>query len=457
MGKKTKDPHCLGLGTIVAWAMPGMSLAAEMMLFGQISLFCTSILGMPVALIGTLMVASKVLDCFTDFVVGYAVDNTNSKWGRGRPYDFCMLGSWFVVVLIFACPQELSVTGKCIWIIVLYTIASSGFNSLYGAAGGPYMVRAFNDNEKYVKLNAYGGMISMLGAVAMNLILPQLLSDNGDTAAGWLRVVVTIAIPMAVIAMIRFFMVKEKYSVDARSEHVAVKDIFQVLKTNHFIYPIAIMLMMTSIVANFGIGTYYYTYVVGDLGLASLSGLMQIVGLPSMLLVPFLSKKLNLKNVMCIGFVFCGIGSVINWIAYDNVPLLLLAALINTVGAFPTSMLSGVMILQCADYNEWKSLPRMEATMSALPGLTGNIGTALGTFIATVLLALGGFVSSTDGLYYEQPDSAIFMLRMLMSFVPLILYAIAFVAIRFYKLEDQLPQIHADIEKRRSEMGSETQ
>ena len=450
MGKRQKDPKKLGLGTIIVWALPGMSMAAEMMLFGQISLFCTSILGMPVALIGTLMVASKVLDCFTDFVIGYIVDNTNSRWGRGRPYDFCMLGSWFVVVLIFACPQNFSVAGKCAWIIVLYTIASSGFNSLYGAATGPFMVRAFNDNDKYVKLNAYSGMISMLGAVAMNLVLPQLLSDHGSTAAGWLRVVVMIAVPMATISLIRFFVIKERYHVDARSEHVAVKDIFQVLRTNRFIYPIAIMMMMTSIVANFGIGTYYYTYVVGDLGLASLTGLMQIVGLPAMLLVPFLSRRLSLRGVMCVGFVCCGISYIINWFAYDNVPLLLVAALIGTVGAFPTSMLSGVMILQCADYNEYKHLPRMEATMSALPGLTGNIGTALGTFIATVLLAIGGFVSSTDGLYYEQPDSAILTLRLLMSFVPLALYAVAFIAVRFYRLEDQLPRIRQEIEKRRA-------
>lgn len=89
--------------------------------------------------------------------------------------------------------------------------------------------------------------------------------------------------------------------------------------------------------------------------------------------------------------------------------------------------------------------------MSALPGLTGNIGTALGTFVTTVLLAIGGFVSSTDGLYYEQPDSAIFVLRLLLSFVPLALYLIAFLAIRRYRLEDQLPQIHAENEKRRQE------
>ena len=451
MGKKQKDPNRLGVGTILVWAMPGMSLAAEMMMIGQISLFCTSILGMPVALIGTLMVASKVLDCFTDFVIGYIVDNTNSKWGRGRPYDFCMLGSWFVVVLIFACPQSFSLAGKCAWIIVLYTIASSGFNSLYGAAVGPYMVRAFDNNEKYVKLNSYGGMISLLGAVAVNMILPQLLEANGDTAQGWVRIALTMAIPLTGIALIRFFVIKEKYSVDAKSEHLAVKDILAVLKTNKYIYPIAVMLMMTSIVANFGIGTYYYTYVVKNLGMASFAGLMQIVALPVMFFIPFLAKKFNLTKVMCMGFVLCGIGSIVNWFAYDNVGLLLFGALLTSIGAFPTSMLPGVMILQCADYNEWKGMPRMEATMSALPGLTGNIGTALGTFVATAFLALGGFVSSSDGLYYDQPESAILMLRVLMSFVPLALYAIAFVAIRFYTLEKQLPQIDADIAERRKE------
>ncbi len=449
MGKKQKDPHKIGFVTTVVWALPGLSLAAEMMMIGQISLFCTSILNMPVALIGSLMVASKVLDCFTDFVIGYIVDNTNSKWGRGRPYDFCMIGSWICMILIFACPQSWSLVGKCIWIIGLYTLASSGFNSLYGAAVGPYMVRAFNDNEKYVKLNSYGGMISLIGAVGVNLILPQLLDSYGSTPEGWLRIAVTMAIPLSLLAMVRFFVIKEKYSVDAKSDHVSVKDIFQVLKTNHNIYPIAIMLMATSIVANFGIGTYYYTYVVKNVGLASLTGLMQIVGLPAMLLIPFLSKKMNLNKVMCIGFALCAIGNLINWFAYDNIGMLLVGALFCSVGSFPTSMLPGVLILQCADYNEWKGLPRMEATMSALPGLTGNIGTALGTFIATALLAVGGFVSSADGLYYEQPDSAIFVLRLLMSFVPMALYAVAFLAIRKYKLEDSLPQIHAEIEERR--------
>ena len=451
MRKKEKNPGRLGFGTIFAWALPGMSLAAEMMVMGSISLFCTSILGMPVALIGTLMVASKVLDCFTDFVIGYIVDNTNSRWGRGRPYDFCLIGSWIGMILIFACPQDIPLAAKSAWVIVLYTLVSSGFNSLYSAANGPYMVRAFNNNETYVKLTSYAGMISMLGVIVVNMGFPQLIDAYGDTQPGWLKVIAMIGVPMMVISVIRFFTVKEKYNVDAKSEHISVRDIFQVLKTNKFIYPIAGMLMMTSIVANLGVGQYYYTYVVGNMALASLSGLMQLVGLPVMLVVPVLSKKFSLRQIMSAGFVIYFVGCIVNWIAYDNVPLLLLGALINTIGTFPTSMLGNVMILQCADYNEWKGMPRMEATMSALPGLTGNIGTALGTFVTTVLLAIGGFVSSTDGLYYEQPDSAIFVLRLLLSFVPLALYLIAFLAIRRYRLEDQLPQIHAENEKRRQE------
>ncbi len=454
--KKIKNPDKVPFGIIVTWALPGLALAAQLMVIGQINLFSTSVLGLEAGLIAGLMVASKVIDCFTDFVVGYLVDNTNTKWGRGRPYDFCAAFTWVFTVLIYLCPPSFSKVGKCVWIMVFYVLMSSGFYSIYSAAQGPYMVRAFNDNNKYVQLNSYSGLITMLGAVIVNIIMPQLLAQDG-TREGWLRMVLIFAVPLSIISLIRFFVIKEKYSVDAKTEHVRIKDIFDVLKLNKNIYPIAFMLLMVNIVGNMGVSTYYYQYVVGDIGLASIGGVLQIVMVPIMFIFPPLLKKVKLSQTFAAGFISCMIGCLINWFANDNIVLLVIGGIFTGIGAVPNNMFSGLLLLQCADYNEWKDKPRMEATMSALPGLMGNIGTALGGALLGVFLTIGGFVSSTEGISYEQPQSAITMLRLLISFIPMALYALSFVAIKFYKLEDMLPQMMSDLAEKRASYNTATE
>lgn len=41
------------------------------------------------ALVGTLLVVSKLLDGFTDIIAGYLVDKTNTKWGEGDGRTNC--------------------------------------------------------------------------------------------------------------------------------------------------------------------------------------------------------------------------------------------------------------------------------------------------------------------------------------------------------------------------------
>ena len=59
----------------------------------------------------------------------------------------------------------------------------------------------------------------------------------------------------------------------------------------------------------------------------------------------------------------------INWFAYTNVPLLIVGALFTSLAFMPISMLTGLLIIDCAEYNEYTGGPRMEGTMSVIPGL----------------------------------------------------------------------------------------
>jgi Na+/melibiose symporter-like transporter len=452
---RVKDPDRLRAIELISWSGNGMSIAANTMILGFLQMFCTNILGLDPLMVGSVLLGTRIVDIFTDILLGYIVDRTNTRWGRGRPYTLCIIGTWAATFFLFACPPSLATTAKVIWIAAAYFIVNSGFNSMIAAAGTPYMVRAFKD-KKYVSLLSYGGLLTMLGAVVVNIVFPQLLGGLATTSAGWKISILMFAVPFTVLGLWRFFAIKEKYNVDAKTEKPNFRDIFNVLKTNRHIYSIAVVMFLFNIVANMGAGTYYYMYVVGNVGLASIMGVLQIFMVPIMFVFPPLLKKVSIKDVFFWSLVMSALGRGVVWIANANVPILIAGEIITQIGTVPLSMFLALLIVDCADFNEWKGLHRMEATLSSIPNLTTSLGAAFGSFVLGLFLVAGQFVTSVDGAEVAQPGSVLLWIRLSMSIFPMVLYAISALLMRIYKLDKLMPQIREENAARREErLGTE--
>ena len=79
MAKKEKNPKKVGFVRVVAWNSRAISQGIGLMVLGYLSLYCTDTLKMPAALVGTLLVVSKLLDGVTDVVAGFIVDRTEDR------------------------------------------------------------------------------------------------------------------------------------------------------------------------------------------------------------------------------------------------------------------------------------------------------------------------------------------------------------------------------------------
>ena len=67
--------------------------------------------GMNPALVGLLGGLPRLLDAFTDPMMGYISDNTKSKWGRRRPYIFFgAIAAGIIFALLWQLPREGSET-----------------------------------------------------------------------------------------------------------------------------------------------------------------------------------------------------------------------------------------------------------------------------------------------------------------------------------------------------------
>lgn len=446
MRERKVNPDKIGAVKFLTWSIGGSPVAIQAVLLGFFQIYCTNALNLPAALVGTILFATKLFDGFTDLVAGYIVDRTNTRFGKGRPYEFAILGMWVMTWLLFSVPTQLSTVTKCIWIFVCYTLAQSVFLTLKNAAGNVYMVRAFNNTQKYIKLNSIGGILSIAVVVVFNIIFPMFYGKVINNAAGWSRLIGFITVPMIIVGMLRFFFVKEEYDVDIKSEEkMSFKDVVAVLKTNKYVYLVALLLGLSSMVSGLNVTSYYFLYIVGNI---EISGVLSIFGFGAMLCMlffPLILKKISTAQLVRGSLMLSIVSGIVLFLAKGNIPMLAVGGVINGIVSLPISYLSSIFIVECADYNEWKGIHRMEGTLSSVTNFAMKVGQAFGTLMVGMLLGLAGFNSELS----TQPGSALMMIRLLYSLIPTAIYLLAAFILRFYKIDKLKPQIDEANKKNR--------
>lgn len=445
--KKEKNGK-VGVLKFWTWNFRTMSAGIQAVLIGYIVFYCTDVLELNAALVATLLMASKIFDGVTDVLAGYLVDKTHTKLGKARPYEFAILGLWLATWAVFSVPISFSTVAKCVWVVVAYTMAQSVFNTLLNANNTAYMVRAFNNQQTYVKLSSIGGLVTVAGVAVFNVVFPTMMENAGTDAGKWSHMILMLAAPLAIIGILRFFFVPEKYDVDAGSASVNFKEVITLLKTNKYIYFVALISLVAQVISGFGVSVYYFTYIVKDLSLMGIMSLFTVVAMLTMIVYPALLKKISVKNLIQMGCVSYILAGIVLFIAQDNVLLLGIGNILMGIGTLPISMMAPLLIIECADYNEWCGRPRMEGTLGSINGFANKIGSAIGTFICGVLMAASGYVGSAGDITV-LPDSALMMIRLLYSLIPAAFFALVLVCLKFYTLDKKIDGMRKENEERR--------
>lgn len=452
--KPQKNPdNRLPPGRFLAWRMRDWSLAASFLIVnGYLTIYCTDTLGMPIALVGTLLMVSKLIDGVGEMFAGYLVDNTKTKLGRGRPWELCTIGLWLSAIALFSIPAGASLVVKCIWLFVTYALTQSVFQTMLAACQTPYMIRAFKNKTVMVKLQSYGGVLGTFLSMIVSVSFPMLMKRIATSPAGWTKLMCMYGIPLMLIGLIRFIFVKEDVKVegDDRTERIHFKEIVNVFKTNKYIWMVGGVTLLIQTLQGMSAFTYYFTYIVGDMDKYGGLQALTMVMLPLMFFFPMIIRKFSVSQLIG-GSAILGVGGyIINFFAGANMGLLTAGFLLTGMANLAPAYLTGIMILDCATYSAWKGSPRVEGTISAINNLGTNVGSGLGSLLIGLILGAAGYV----GKAAVQTPAALFMIRCTYSLIPAVLYVFIFILMRrFNKLEKQIPQIEAEL-KARSEVAS---
>ena len=449
MKKKKENPGYVGAVKFWAWQSRGVSAAAQFIVMsGFIAIYCTSMLGMNAAIVGILLAASKVIDAVTDLFAGYLVDRTETKMGKGRPYELAIIGLWLCTWLVFSVPEGMGMTLKYIWVMVFYIAAQSVCSTLLSANQNAYMIRAFNRNEQRVKLASFGGVVIMIGSMAVNIIFPMLQKQIATNLQGWSKVVGMFAVVFGVLGILRFIFVKEENRDEVeKTEKIHLSDVAKVLKHNKYVYMISFMWLIYSLVTGMGAGTYFYTYIVGDISVMGTMSALSIVVLPLLFFFPAIMKKVPMGKLVIIGCIAYIVNGIMMFIAGANLGIIAAAMIVAGIASLPITYLTDLLMIDCGTYNEYVNGQRMDGVIGAVKGFAGKVGSALGSAVLGILLSMGGFISTQSGQVAEQPESALLMIRVAIGIVPAVLFLIVLIMMHFYTLDKKVAEIAKEKEQ----------
>jgi len=441
-----KDPDKAPFGKLLAWQTRPIALGSITIIIAYFTNYCTDTLGMAPALVGTLLMASKIVDGVTDLLAGYVVDNTKTKLGKGRPYEFCVVLAWVCTVLLFSASPAWSLAVKCVWIFVMYTLAFSIFSTFLNAGESPYIIRAFGSRVAVTQVSSLGGIVITIGCTVVSITFPILMGQLATSAKGWSTLMLIYAVPLSLIGMLRFIFVKEVYTdQDAVSDRVSLKDMFTMLRSNKYTWCMAGVNGATQFVAGLGATSYYFIWIVGDIAKLSFLQMFTIVSLLVMLTFPAIISRKSANFLIGVGAAIGVVGYSLNFFAGANIPMLVVSSLLAGIAVMPGSYLRTVLIMDIAKYNQWKGMPTMESTAAALANFFGKIFTALGSFVLGILLSAGGY----DGSQAVQPESALTMIRLLYSFIPAAaMLLMVLCTVVYSSLTRQMPQIEKELAER---------
>lgn len=370
--------------------------------------FYTDIMGVSAALVGTLMMAAKVVDAFTDVAMGQVVDRSGyTAKGKFAPWVRRFAGPVAVASFLIFAPYfaDKPMGFKVFWMFFTYilwgSVCYTGVNIPYGS-----MASAMSDKpEERAMLSNWRTIGATVAQIVIVVILPMVVyttdAEGHQVLSGSKTMMASgvCSILAVLVYLICYHLSTERVKMEAPEEKKNVFELFGVLFTNRAFVGIVVSALVFLLVQMTlsGMNNYIYPNYFNSAKALSMSGLLGCgVVLIMSTFVTKLAAKFGKKELAVVG-AFIGAGSM--FIAYfvhtTNVAVFIALYMLAYAGMSFFNIMCWAMIIDVIDDIEVKKNIRSDGTVYSVYSFARKLGQAAANGLTGLLLSIVGYSSAT--------------------------------------------------------------
>lgn len=381
---------------------------------GRLNKYLTNVLGLNTNFLLGLTSAARIWDGINDPMMGSIVDNTNTKFGRYRPW--VVLGSVMNAVVLFFLffNPGFNTESPSVWLYIYIAVMYILWGMTNTSADIPYwsMVPSFTTDpgERSIlatvarAFSGIGqGIVSMgspmilnaLGTVVQN---PDGTSSNVWTQSGYTITAVACSVFLVFFSVLSMSKVKENVAV-APAEKFSFRKIFSVIKENDQlrIFMLFAMLSNAGFYTTTGVLDYFFEAVIGDTSAQSTFSLFGTVGsVLGILVIPVMMKFTTRRRTYQFSLslaLFGYIGMFLSGQFIGNLMMLNIFYLLTQIGTASMFISQTVFLADVVDYGEVKMGVRRESVTFSMKGFLQKMAYTAQTVILFAALGISGFNS----------------------------------------------------------------
>lgn len=425
-------------------------------LVGQLTYFYTEKVGLAAGMVATMLLVAKIVDAFSDLIMGKIMDAGHSPKGKCRPWFLRMaLPAAVIIVLLFTVPKNAGSGFQMAYVLITNILITAVIYTAVAIPYGALMSLRTKSSDERGKMGVFRAAFGYIAGMIIAILLIPITNALGGTQAAWIKVAVVFGLISLLSLLILYKVSKENAGGEAASkeqeqaeEDVSFTEGLKILFHNKYWVIMLFLQLLMNI--SYGLsgagGTYYCKYILGNDNMVALLGAVGLI--PTFLgfaLTGPMAAKFGMTKTCMISCALGAAACVVRVFTPYSLVTCLIGGCFTTFANIPLMCLFGAMVNNCVEYNEWKFEKRIVGMTNSANSFGCKIGSGIGGSLIGWLLAWGGYSAALD----TQPGTVNIAIFAFSIYIPLALFVIMFILLLKNDLEKKYPQIVAEIQARK--------
>jgi len=432
-------------GIRVSWGIGSLGTITYLNVVTALMLvYLTTVMKIEPGTAGLILFLARIVDAFTDPLMGWLTDRTRTRWGRRRPY--LLLGAVACgagLPLVYS--QHLLAGGDsaavmALGVLIFYSIGFTLFNV-------PYLtmpVEMTTDRLQRLSVMSYRSIFMMFGSVAGAAGAPLLVERLGRDADAYQALGFVAGAVVATAMLVTFFGTASAVTpeLEGSMPRVGIRDqVRAILDNQPFMMMVGVKVLQFIALSAGSATTAFFVVMVlkRDFSLMSLLGIATIGS--TLVCIPFfrwLGRFITKRTGLAIGIVG-EIFATLTWLfatPEDSDVYFVLRGVLGGIFGSAILLYSQAMWLDTIDYDRQKSGLRREGLYTSVYVFVERLGYSLGPLLLGELLQAMQFDKNLP--LEQQPASAEVAVMLSLIGIPCLAYGLGLIFLWKYRLPERI-------------------